>query len=210
MRRTSKNERVTLYFGKPGKGLPRKTEVEQFIRTEMCLVQGTDKTPRWSEGILELIDYGMDAYLDEIEAPRQDTFERLKDEISELQEEKQRLQTKLEMPLERDTQREPEEQVQLMEARILEILSRRNADDGEVDHEQTPYQELREASYATGYDFYAVLQTCRLLALKEYGGYIDNNEIISNSNVSFESDFERYCEEHDIQPHIIKTLNGGL
>lgn len=206
---TNPNDRKKgIYFGRPGDTRPTKEEVAEFITEEMGLVQGKDK-PRWSEGIGELIDLGMDAWRNGFEAidpAEHERIEELEEKISEYRMETERLQQERDKRSQTNGSLDAAERVHRLEARILEFLCR----DEHRGAKSMNYVDLFDVAEQTGIEYNAVITYAETLSRPEFGGHVRVDAYGEEAKASSPEAFETYCDAVGVVPDHIRAANGGL
>jgi len=210
---TNPDRMIRLYFGQPGDQRPTKEEVADFITDEMGLVRGDGNEPQWSKGVGELVQRGMEAEKDLLDAVSHDERERLQEleeEVDRYREQVQRLKAQLDRQREEEGHLNAARRVHRIEASILEILCQNEAVGQHAGPEGMNYVELYDVARLTGYDFDTVLQYARTLSRPEYGGHVQLDDYDEKAKATSRDAFEAYCDATDIEPGLIRRQNGEL
>jgi hypothetical protein len=213
MSETNPDRMIRLYFGQPGDQRPTKKEVANFITDEMGLVRGDENEPQWSKGVGELVQRGMEAEKNLLDAVNHDERERLQEleeEVDRYREQVQRLKAQLDRQREEEGHLDAARRVHRIEASILEILCQNEAVGQHAGPEGMNYVELYDVARLTGYDFDTVLQYARTLSRPEYGGHVQLDSYDEEAKATSRDAFEAYCDATDIEPGLIRRQNGEL
>lgn len=210
---TNPDRMIRFYFGQPGDQRPTKEEVADFITDEMGLVRGDGDKPRWSEGVGELIQRGMEAEQEQLNAVNHNERERLRnleEKVDNYRAQVQRLKSQLDRRREEEGHLDAATRVHRIEASILEVLCRNVAAGGHAGPRGMNYVELYDVARATGYNFDTVLQYARTLSETEYGEHVQLDDYDEKAKATSPDAFEAYCDATDIDPASIRRQNGEL
>ncbi len=194
-----------IYFGKEDDDRLTKEQVGEFIRNEMGL-ERADDSPQWTEGILELVECGMDNYEREVQPTDPEVLKQLEDaeqRLEELERENEMLKQQLETQQSTKQVKDPVHQVHLSECRILEVLCR----DEHLGHRGDPnFVDVITIVEETGMDPSAVTYTLNQMSAP----HVDLVESRGNEDEvkPLGADlFERHCEETGIDPDMVRRMN---
>lgn len=206
---TNPNDRmIRLYFGKPGDPRPTKQEVATFITDQMGLVQGDGK-PRWSEGIGELLELGMDAEADRLDAVNPDDHKRIQELEEKVENYRIRVQ-QLEQELEKrrlsDGILDAADRVHRVEARILEVLCR----DDHHGARSMNYVDLYTVTEQTGLEYNTVVEHAESLSRDEFGGHVQLDDYGEKAKATSPDAFTDYCAATDLDPDQIRLRNDPV
>lgn len=213
MGETNPDRMIRLYFGQPGDQRPTKEEVANFITNEMGLVRGNGDKPRWSEGVGELVQRGMEAeqgLLNAVDHDERERLQELEEQVNNYRAQIQRLKSQLDRQREEDGHLDAARRVHRIEASILEVLCQNEAVGQHAGPRGMNYVELYEVARATGYSFDTVLSYARTLSRPEYGGHVQLGDYDEKAKATSRDAFEAYCDATDIDPGIIRRQNGEL
>lgn len=213
MSNTNPDRMIRLYFGQSGGERPTKQEVANFITEEMGLVRGNENDPQWSKGIGELIQRGMEAekeLLNAINADERERLRELEEKVDNYRAQVQRLKSQLDRQREEEGHLDAARRVHRIEASILEVLCQNEAAGRHAGPQGMNYVELYDIARATGYGFDTVLQYARTLSRPEYGGHVKLNDYDEKAKATSRDAFEAYCSATDIDPNLIRRQNGDL
>lgn len=194
-----------IYFGKEDDDRLTKEQVGEFIRNEMGL-ERADDSPQWTEGILELVECGMDNYDREVQPTDPEILEQLEEaeqRLEELERENEMLKQQLQGQQTTKQVKDPAHQVHLSECRILEVLCR----DEYLGHRGDPnFVDVIPIVEETGKDPSAVTATLNRMSalhvdLIESRGNADEVKPLS-ANI-----FEKHCEATGIDPEMVRRMN---
>lgn len=189
------DRRVEVYFGPSRKVDVTKEELAEFIIEEMAL-ERSDGGPKWTEGVAELVELGMDAfegqYGDDPEYAEE--VAKLNSKLDEYQSEVREIVTTQQEPV--DTLIHASELTRRAQARILKVLSERVREDGG----KTLFVDLAEVAKEADMELSAVSHHARLLDLK---GLVQRDTYGEKMKLSHRNTFEKYCELGMIDPESI-------
>lgn len=194
-----------IYFGTKEDDRLTKEQVGEFIRNEMGL-ERADDSPQWTEGILELVEVGIDNYEREVQPTDPEILEQLEEaeqRLEELERENEMLKQQLETQQPTKQVDNPVHQVHLSECRILEVLCR----DEYLGHRGDPnFVDVITIVEETGKDPSAVTATLNRMSaphvdLIESRGNADEVKPRS-ANI-----FEKHCEATGIDPEMVRRMN---
>lgn len=200
---TNEDRRVGIYFGPSSHTVLTKAEVGEFITDEMGLVR-SDGGPKWTEGLVELIERGMQSW-PEIEEDSLDIEQELveiKDRLEEYQAETQELDTGQEQD-HVDDMIDLAKRVYRTEARILEVLSR----DENIGVKSPNYVNWTTVASETGLDLAIVMYYGLMMHSHEGPAFIELDRKQDNAKVTSEEMFELYCDQHQLDPDDIRSMN---
>lgn len=206
---TNPDRMIRLYFGQPDDPRPTKEEVGEFIVEEMGLTQGDDK-PRWSEGVGRLIDQGMKAETDRLDAISHNDRERIQElesKVADYRAEVKRLQTQLNQRRETRGLIDAADRVHRIEASILEVLCRHEAAGGHSGPKGMNYVDLYEVARATGYEFDTVHHYAQMLSKPANGEHVQLDKYEEKAKATRRDAFEDYCDATGIDSNRIRRLN---
>lgn len=194
-----------IYFGKEEDDRITKERVGEFIRNEMGL-ERSDGSPHWTEGILELVECGMNNYEREVQPTDPEIIEQLEDaeeRLEELERENERLKDHLDTQKSRSQVEYPAQEVHLTECRILEVLCR----DEHLGHRGSPnFVDVLTIAEETGLEYETVVYNLNQIStppvelIEERG----NEEEVKALGADR---FEQYCDATGMDPERVRSLN---
>jgi len=194
-----------IYFGTKDDDRLTKGQVGEFIRNKMGL-ERADDSPQWTEGILELVEVGIDNYEREVQPTDPEILEQLEEaeqRLEELERENEMLKQQLETRQQTTQVENPVHQVHLAECRILEVLCR----DEYLGHRGDPnFVDVITIVEETGKDPSSVTATLNRMSaphvdLIESRGNADEVKPLG-ANI-----FEKHCEATGIDPEMVRRMN---
>jgi hypothetical protein len=180
------NRRVEVYFGPSRKVQTTKEELADFIIEEMGL-ERSDGGPKWTEGVAELVDLGMEAFKEQYSDDPEYAEEvaKLNRKLDEYQSEVREIATTQQKPA--DTLIHASKLTRRAQARILKVLSEQmRKDDG-----RTMFVDLIDVAQEADMDYSAVSHHARLL---DIGGFVQRDTYGEKAKLSQRNAFENYCE----------------
>jgi len=205
MQETNPSDRmVRLYFGKPGENRPTKAEVRDFIVADMGLVRGDEK-PQWSEGICELIQYGMDSWDTKLSDTweHEEQIDQLEAKVRAAQNRVDDLEAELEMEKLSDTDTDVVAEVHRTEARILEILCR----DDNIGAKSPNFVPIDEIAAEIDVSRQAVSNIVEAMEKPELGGHVEVDRHGGRVKTADPGAFVAYCGAVRMSPEKIREAN---
>lgn len=196
--------RVGIYFGPSSYTTLTKEEVAEFIKNNMGLIR-SDGGPKWTEGLVGLIELGMEAWDEGFKSNSE-----IREELREISNKLDTYQSDVNELTTRLNQHQPSEdlvdmakEVHQTEARVLEVLSR----DGHIGARSPNYVTWETISNETGLDHYIVVYYARALAETNYGEFVQIDRLEKKVKLSNEDAFENYCNQRNLNPEKIHNIN---
>lgn len=189
------DRRVEVYFGPSRKVRTTKEELAEFIIEEMGL-ERSDGGPKWTEGVAELVDLGMEAFTEKYQDDPEfgEEIVKLNRKLDEYQSEVREMATTRQRPF--DTLIQASKLTRRTQARILKVLSDRVwEDDGMM-----TLVDLSEIAEEADIEYSAVSHHARLL---DQGGFVERGEYFDKVKLSHRNAFEKFCESRMIDPDSI-------
>jgi hypothetical protein len=180
------DRRVEVYFGPSRKVDVTKEELAEFIIEEMAL-ERSDGGPKWTEGVAELVELGMEAFEEQYGDDPEYTEEiaKLNQKLDEYQSEVREIAISQEEPV--DTLIQASKLTRRAQARILKVLSKNaREDDG-----MSLFVDLVEVAKEVDMEYSAVSHHARLLDL---GGFVQRDTYGQKAKLNRENAFEEFCE----------------
>lgn len=180
------DRRVEVYFGPSRKVDVTKEELAEFIIEEMAL-ERSDGGPKWTEGVAELVELGMEAFEEQYGDDPEYTEEiaKLNQKLDEYQSEVREIAISQEEPV--DTLIQASKLTRRAQARILRVLSENaREDDG-----MSLFVDLVEVAKEVDMEYSAVSHHARLLDL---GGFVQRDTYGQKAKLNRENAFEEFCE----------------
>jgi hypothetical protein len=180
------DRRVEVYFGPSHKVDVTKEELAEFIIEEMAL-ERSDGGPKWTEGVAELVELGMEAFEEQYGDDPEYTEEiaKLNQKLDEYQSEVREIAISQEEPV--DTLIQASKLTRRAQARILKVLSKNaREDDG-----MSLFVDLVEVAKEVDMEYSAVSHHARLLDL---GGFVQRDTYGQKAKLNRENAFEEFCE----------------
>lgn len=180
------DRRVEVYFGPSRKVDVTKGELAEFIIEEMAL-ERSDGGPKWTEGVAELVELGMEAFEEQYgdEPEYAEEIAKLNRKLDEYQSELREISISQEEPV--DTLIQASKLTRRAQARILRVLSENaREDDG-----MSLFVDLAEVAKGVDMEYSAVSHHTRLLDL---GGVVDRDSYGQKAKLSHKDGFEKFCE----------------
>lgn len=194
-----------IYFGKEEDDRLTKEQVGEFIRNEMGL-ERADKSPQWTEGILELVECGMDNYEREVQPTDPEVLEQLEEaeqRLEELERENEMLKQQLESQQAQRHVEDPAHQTHLTECRILEVLCR----DEYLGHRGDPnFVDVLTVVEETGMEAGEVTYTLNQMS-SPHVNLIESRGDADEIKPHRADTFEQHCEEVGIDPEMVRRMN---
>jgi hypothetical protein len=190
------NRRVEVYFGPSRKVQITKEELADFIIEEMGL-ERSDGGPKWTEGVAELVDLGMEAFKEQYSDDPEYAEEvaKLNRKLDEYQSEVREIATTQQKPA--DTLIHASKLTRRAQARILKVLSEQmRKDDG-----RTMFVDLIDVAQEADMDYSAVSHHARLL---DIGGFVQRDTYGEKAKLSQRNAFESYCESRLVDSESIQ------
>lgn len=189
------DRRVEVYFGPSRKVSLSKEKLAEFIIGEMGL-ERSDGGPKWTEGVAELVELGMEAFEEQYrdEPEYAEEIAKLNQKLDEYQREVRQIATTQQEPV--DTLIHASKLTGRAQARILKILSKKMKEDGRM----PLFVDLEEVAEEADMDYSAVSHHARLLDLE---GFIQRNTYGEKAKLSHKNVFEEYCELRMIDPESV-------
>jgi len=179
------DRRVEVYFGPSRKVDVTKEELAEFIIEEMAL-ERSDGGPKWTEGVAELVELGMEAFQDQYrdEPEYAEEIAKLNRKLDEYQSEVREISTSQEEPI--DTLIQASKLTRRVQARILKVLSEQmRENDG-----RTMFVDLVDVAREADLDYSVVSHHARLL---DIGGFLQRNTYGEKAKLNHRNSFEKYC-----------------
>jgi hypothetical protein len=180
------DRRVEVYFGPSRKVDVTKEVLAEFIIEEMAL-ERSDGGPKWTEGVAELVELGMEAFEEQYreEPEYAEEIAKLNRKLDEYQSEVREIATSQGEPV--DTLIQASKLTRHAQARILKVLSENaREDDG-----MSLFVDLAEVAREADMEYSAVSHYTRLLDL---GGFVDRDTYGQKAKLNHRNAFEKFCE----------------
>lgn len=180
------DRRVEVYFGPSRKVDVTKEELAEFIIEEMALKR-SDGGPKWTEGVAELVELGMEAFEEQYrnEPEYAEEIAKLNQKLDEYQSEVREISISQEEPV--DTLIQASKLTRRAQARILKALSKNVKENNRT----TLFADLEEVAKEADMEYSAVSHHTRLLDL---GGFVDRDPYGQKAKLSHKNAFEEFCE----------------
>jgi hypothetical protein len=193
-----------IYFGEEGDDRLTKQQVGEFISNQMGLVRSDGKV-KWTEGILELVECGMDNFEDAVQPTDPEIIEELeeaRERIDDLEQENEMLKRQLQSQQVDTTHvKDPERKTHLIECRILEVLCRQE-NRGRTGNPQ--FTDPTKVAKGTGLKLETVNRYLGIMSEP----HVDLIEEEGNRDrVKASKGFEEHCEDTGIDPDRVRDLN---
>jgi hypothetical protein len=187
--------RVEVYFGPSRKVDVTKKELAEFITEDMAL-ERSDGGPKWTEGVAELVELGMEAFEEQYrdEPEYAEEIAKLNRKLDEYQSEVREISISQEEPV--DTLIQASKLTRRAQARILKVLS----ENAREDDEMSLFVDLAEVAREADMEYSAVSHFTRLLDL---GGFVERDTYGQKAKVSHKNAFEKYCTSRVIDSNSI-------
>jgi hypothetical protein len=188
------NRRVEVYFGPSRKADVTKEELAEFIIEGMAL-ERSDGGSKWTEGVAELVELGMEAFQEQYrdEPEYAEEIAKLNRKLDEYQSEVRESSTFQERPV--DSLIQASQLTRRAQARILKVLSGNTRED-----EITLFVDLAEVAKEADMEYSAVSHLTRLLDL---GGFVDRDTYGHKAKLNHRNAFEKFCESRMVDPETI-------
>ncbi|GAA0677712.1 hypothetical protein [Natronoarchaeum mannanilyticum] len=189
------DRRVEVYFGPSHKVDVTKEELAEFIIEEMAL-ERSDGGPKWTEGVAELVELGMEAFEEQYgdDPEYAEEIAKLNQKLDEYQSEIREISISQEEPV--DTLIQASKLTRRAQARILKVLSENaREDDG-----MSLFVDLAEVAREADMEYSAVSHYTRLLDL---GGFVDRDTYGQKAKLNHRNAFEKFCETRMVNPESI-------
>jgi len=183
------DRRVEVYFGPSRKVDVTKEELAEFIIKEMAL-ERSDGGPKWTEGVAELVELGMEAFEEQYgDDPKYaEEITKLNRKLDEYQSEVREIAATQQEPV--DTRIQAAKIAHRSQARILKVLSEAiSADDSFI-----PFVDLYEIAEESGLEYSVVSHHTRLLEHPELGGYVRRDDLGEKAKVTSEDAYNSFCK----------------
>ncbi|MFB6131707.1 MAG: hypothetical protein ABEJ28_12915 [Salinigranum sp.] len=194
-----------IYFGTDDDDRLTKEQVGQFIRNKMGL-ERADDSPQWTEGILELVEVGMDNYEREVQPTDPEILEQLEEaeqRLNDLERENEMLKQQLETQQSTKQVDNPVHQVHLSECRILEVLCREEY----LGHRGDPnFVDVITIVEETGMDPSSVTATLNRMSSAHVDLIKSRGDADEVKPLGADL-FEEHCEETGIDPAVARRMN---
>lgn len=190
------NRRVEVYFGPSRKVQTTKEELADFIIEEMGL-ERSDGGPKWTEGVAELVDLGMEAFEEKYSDDPEygEEVAKLNRKLDEYQSEVREIATTQQKLV--DTLIHASKLTRRAQARILKVLSEQmRKDDGMI-----MFVDLIDVAKKADMDYSAVSHHARLL---DISGFVQRDTYGEKAKLSQRNSFENYCESRLVDPESIQ------
>jgi hypothetical protein len=195
-----------IYFGEEDDDRLTKQEVGDFIRNRMGL-ERSDGSVEWTEGILELVECGMDNFEDAVQPTDPEIIEELeeaRERIDELESENEMLKRQLQSQQVDTTHvKDPERKTHLIECRILEVLCRQE-NRGRTGKPQfiDPMNVIKGTGLKpdTVNHYLGIMSEPHVDLIEEEG---------NRDRVKASKGFEEHCEDTGIDPDRVRELNDN-
>lgn len=180
------NRRVEVYFGPSRKVQITKEELAEFIIEEMGL-ERSDGGPKWTEGVVELVDLGMEAFEEQYsDDPKYaEEVAKLNRKLDEYQSEVREIAATQQKPV--DTLIHASKLTRRAQARILKVLSEQMR----KDDARTMFVDLVDVAKEADMDYSAVSHHSRLL---DIGGFVQRDTYGQKAKLSHRNSLEEFCE----------------
>lgn len=196
------DRRVEVYFGPSRKVDVTKEELAEFIIEEMAL-ERSDGGPKWTEGVAELVELGMEAFQEQYrdEPEYAEEIAKLNRKLDEYQSEVREIAATQQEPV--DTRIQASKLAHESQARMLKVL----AEAVSVDDSFIPFVDLYEVAEATDLDYSVVSYHARLLEQPDLGAYVRRDSLGEKVKITRGDAFEDFCESRGIDSDSI-TLDS--
>jgi hypothetical protein len=189
------DRRVEVYLGPSRKVDMTKEELAEFIIEEMAL-ERSDGGPKWTEGVAELVELGMEAFQEQYrdEPEYAEEIAKLNRKLNEYQSEVREISISQEESV--DTLIQASKLTRRAQARILKLLSKNAREDDGI----PLFVDLAEVAKEADMEYSAVSHHTRLLDL---GGFVDRDSYGQKAKLSHKGGFEKFCELRMVDPDSI-------
>lgn len=196
--------RVGIYFGPSPYTLLTKEEVGEFIKNQMGLIR-SDGGPKWTEGLTQLIELGMEVWRDGPEdiSDIEKKVEQVNTKIDDYRDEILELSSQVEQKQSIDDLVDKAKQVHRTEARILEVLCR----DENLGVKSPNYVSWSTVREKTNLEYHEVSYFARILANSQFSGFVEIDRTGNEIKAVDEKVFHTYCDERGLNPEAIRELN---
>lgn len=196
--RDYKDRRVEVYFGPSRKVSLSKEELADFIIETMGLIR-SDGGPKWTEGVVELTQLGMEAYEKKYENNPEYAEEvaRLNQKLDEYQREVRELASTQQKPV--DTRIQAAKLTYRTQARILKVLS----DAGRPDDDILPFMDISKVAKEVDLHYSVVSYNARLLEKSEIGGFVRRDKLGEKVKATSKHSFTQFCKSRGVDPESV-------
>lgn len=192
------DRRVRFYLGKPGTGNVTKSEVGEFIKSEMGLVR-SDDGPKWSDGLTTLINLGMDAWranqVDRANLLAPSRVEKIEERNRKLKDKVGQLRLELARTDQDSGKIDAAQRVQKIESDILRVL----CSDENIGAKSPNFVSIGEVATETGHDYDTVEHYARQLQKTEFGAYVEFDRMDNNIKAQRQSAYQEHREAAGIE-----------
>ncbi|MBB6645379.1 hypothetical protein [Halobellus ruber] len=192
------DRRVEVYFGPSRKVDLTKEELAEFIIEEMAL-ERSDGGSKWTEGVAELVELGMEAFQEQHrdEPEYAEEIAKLNRKLDEYQSEVGEIAATQQEPI--DARSQAAKLSHKSQAQILKALSEACEMDGDL----IPFVDLYKVAKETDLDYSVVSHHAKLLEHPDLGGFISRDAPGEKAKVTRRSAFDEFCESRGVDTESI-------